>query len=434
MLDFFDDCTATFGRGGPPSAPSAPLPPAAGLGTAAVTLDTPMPMTVRAINLATGAKVEWPSAGAAELTPGQYEFALRDNNRTIRRKVVDVTPGARTIPMTRAVDPVRASIVRAAGGDPAKGVLTLSKTLGPIADPDLTLWLTLIAASHILREPSTFEIAKAIPLDDFATMKRDQSRVYCLVSSTGDAPPTFSVGEKKIAGRPVGGLLSVSQAGFDTKPGPVVVSLQVGRAEPRTFASYCLPNRVTLFVAGPDEDDRPRAHQYLLPVYSLFKYLDRDVFDRLQIDQAPLRLVRAFHQIQRQFSRGRSIEAADAEQKKWWNDLLHGKWLDPIMSLVAAYEIVRRGDAQLKNDLRTVVVPNLEKYFAGIPDIAAIARAVGLKRPLPASPPLFTEGLLLNPDWEDALKLGAGRLDYANLWSTWRGAAAKAVATAHARV
>jgi hypothetical protein len=71
------------------------------------------------------------------------------------------------------------------------------------------------------------------------------------------------------------------------------------------------------------------------------------------------------------------------------------------------------------------VIANLERYFPGIPDTAALAALVGLDRPRPSGPPLFTEGLLAYPDWEESLRYPARKLDYGATWTTWISAVAR---------
>ena len=99
----------------------------------------------------------------------------------------------------------------------------------------------------------------------------------------------------------------------------------------------------------------------------------------------------------------------DQEEQNRWLELLHGQVIDPVMTLMVCYECVRRGHEATKKLMVSEVIPNLEKYFPDIPDTAAVAELLGLSRLLPSSPPLFTEGLLAFPDWEDSLPYPAGK-------------------------
>ena len=100
---------------------------------------------------------------------------------------------------------------------------------------------------------------------------------------------------------------------------------------------------------------------------------------------------------------------------------MYGKWLDPIMSLIAGYEIIRRGKLEsLKENLKTVI-GNLRNYFPGIPDTEVLARLIGLKAKLTGDPPLLMDGVLALEDTEN-LTLPPSKLDYASPWTSWRGA------------
>jgi hypothetical protein len=103
-------------------------------------------------------------------------------------------------------------------------------------------------------------------------------------------------------------------------------------------------------------------------------------------------------------------------------ELLHGKWFDPVMSLLVCYEILRRGNDPDRLIVRNNVLPNLDQYFGGLPDVAALAAMLGFDRAAPKDPPLFREGLLAFPDWEDDLPIASDKLDFNYTWTAWRGA------------
>ena len=57
-----------------------------------------------------------------------------------------------------------------------------------------------------------------------------------------------------------------------------------------TLAVYCLPNRATFVTFAEDSGGDLSTHQYLLPIHSLFPYLDNMVLQYLSDN--PLSLVR----------------------------------------------------------------------------------------------------------------------------------------------
>jgi hypothetical protein len=400
-----------------PEAETQPLLPT----TTTVVGMAPMPdVQTRAINLQTGETSEITGNRARELPPGDYEVTVRERGVPISRDVKRLAAGATLRAGDEPLGPVRESIVRAVHGDPTSGVVAFSESLGDIADRDLGLWLTVMGAAHILRDPTTFSKLRDLPLVDVSTVPPGSTAVYVL-GTTGNGPtPSIGVGNATTPAKVVPGLTGVFQAMLPTVTGPQLLTIGLGPAKTRTVASYCLPNRLTFVVFSPGSRGQLRANQFLLPMFHLVGLLPRTVGDLVRQHPHPLRVIRTAYTFQSQFGRKRDIKPPEPEDHSMWNELLHGKWIDPVMSLLAGYEILRRGDDNDKQVLRDIVVPNLEQDFAGVPDIAAIADSLGLERPMPAAAPLFREGLLAFPDWDDHLPLPADRLDFDYMWTTWR--------------
>src|SRR6185369_310903 len=159
----------------------------------------------------------------------------------------------------------------------------------------------------------------------------------------------------------------------------------------------------------------------LLPIHRLFQYLAPEVFGYL--DYTPLSVVRTMALAQSRFANNHEVApGADPEQKRDWDALMYGKWLDPIMSLIACYEIIRRGQVNEQSNLLKVVIGNLRRYFAGIPDTKVIAHQLGMGATIPNEAPLLMDGVLALDHPEDCLPLSVSRLDYSSPWTTWRGA------------
>jgi hypothetical protein len=88
---------------------------------------------------------------------------------------------------------------------------------------------------------------------------------------------------------------------------------------------------------------------------------------------------------------------------------------------MAAYEFIRRGR---EDDLK-MVVENMQKYFADVPDTAALAILSGDRSAKePTGVPLFADGLQAFPDYERWLPLPANHLDFTSPWTAWRSAVA----------
>lgn len=318
-----------------------------------------------------------------------------------------------------SLDPVRASIVQGVGGDPQSGVVAFSETLGAITNPELGLWLAIMGASRVVDDPGTFSKMRGLPLADITSLPPDSSAIYVLGASQDATSIDVTIGGKDAGLSPVPRLNGVFHALSQTSAGTALVTIGVGRSM-RTFVSCCLPNRLTLFVWSPGSRGQSIVNQFILPMFHLqdrLGHLARDPFLR----PAPLRVVRAAYSLQAQFGRKREIDPSDAEERELWSSLLDGSQVDPILSPLACYEAVRRGDQVLKNKARDAVTPRIEALFPQIPDAAAITALLGISRPMPSAPPLFREGLLAFQEWETRLPMSADRLDFNHIWTAWRG-------------
>ena len=101
-----------------------------------------------------------------------------------------------------------------------------------------------------------------------------------------------------------------------------------------------------------------------------------------------------------------------------WSSSCTFKWFEPIVALLAAYELAQRGEVK---DLRTVV-GNLRRHFSELPDSEALATLAGLPGVRPVVPPLVLDGfqaLNLMPERDDLPPAEA--LVFRGPWTMWRG-------------
>lgn len=126
---------------------------------------------------------------------------------------------------------------------------------------------------------------------------------------------------------------------------------------------------------------------------------------------------------QQQFGRKRPIFGEDGPIENV-DMLLHGKWLDPIMSLIGAYELIRQGVFKEHPHDLDQMLTNLRRYFGGLPDTEAIAKIMhhpSFQRPHGA--PLLLESVLAFDvaEEERILPLPSSEVDYGSPWTSWRG-------------
>jgi hypothetical protein len=322
--------------------------------------------------------------------------------------------------------PTRERILHAFTHSKTSRYADFSESLGPTVNPDLSLWLSILGASHIVQDPRGFELLKHLQLDRFDDLQMGDSPVYVLFGS--DRPGgSLRVGLSDDADvqwqslQTVKTLVNVYERRLPATEGLHLLSLQVADESPVSLAIYCLPNRVTFVAVAEDASGRLRIHQYLLPVHTLSQYLAPRVLE--YVDMRALAVVRTVALAQTRFARNQKLQpASNTEEGRDWNALLSGKWLDPIMSLIACYEILRSGKVDESRYSLITVIENLREYFPGLPDTEIIADRAGIPPNPIDNAPLLTDGLLLLENSEDLLRLPASRLDYSSPWTLWRGA------------
>ena len=423
-------------RGGKPPAPAPPpppmLPPVAKMSE--IELENAPPQTEFLLtDKQTGAISSAQTHAATTVSPGSYTLKLREGGITVASREVVVKPGERLAVdlLERPASAVHQSILLTVTGDETSRLADFSEQLGPIANWDLSLWLALLGASRIVAPPAHFEKLGHLPLANFEDVAKGDAPVYVLaaferaeeLNRIGLGAGTNVSWQKP---RKVQGMVGVYEFREITAPGPRLLSFKIGAHAPVTFAVCGLPNRATFFTLVQDEQGNLAAHQYLLPLHHLQKHLDPFVRARLgQFNNAPLRAVRTMALAQYKFARLRSVCNFLAEtDAQMWDEMLKQKWLDPVMSLIAAYDIIRRGQAGAERQWLKTVVKNLRKYFAGLPDAEAIAKLIGEPWTMPASPPLLLDGVLAFGEDEEQqfIPFASHKLDYESPWTAWRGA------------
>jgi hypothetical protein len=457
--DLYDDCFLRFRKetalraSAPPEPPDSPL--------VNLSLNAPPNTILEVTNLITGEMFAPKLAFSEAVKPGPYRVRLLEGNKTTVRDfrvLVDanVTDKAIYEHMGQTYryiargggleinvgdrDPseLRDSILKLIPGahDPARA--DFSESLGPMVNQDLSLWLSIIGASRILGNDQYSKLAN-LPLMSFEDVKRDDSPVYVLVGFEG-APeavegsveiPDFEKTHRSLIPeiQYVPGLHELRR---DVAPGPHIVNLKLGDTVPFATVIYTIKNRATLFTVAKGIRGGMRIHQFILPLAKLRQYLTQD--EQWSQPQNLLEAIRFTTLAQKQVSRLRSLDEVAMrrntddpkilEDQHRWMELLYGKWLDPVMALMASYELarsVKKSDG-IKAEL-DVALGNLRKYFGELPDVEIVARIAGQASKPVTSLPLFLAGLQalgtnvqFMPNY-----LPPNKLDYTGPWVTWLG-------------
>lgn len=421
-VDLYENRTVQFQIPSPGSLPPAPTPP------------TPADSTVHVLgapytdlllhNLSTDSKMTFPITKdelVTTLKPGSYKASVRDGNFELESKNFTLLPGA-TLKLDFKPTASSGAHVSLLNSLPTSGPLVnFSETLSDVPDWNLSLWLAVIGASRILAAPDSFSKLKDLPLENFAKASPGKSVLYILAGEKDASEvPVWASGlvPQWNPMQPVPGISGLFQQQFEFKPGPLLVTYGF-RGQTITVQVYGLANRATLLTFANQEGKARQIQQFIFPIHSLFKQISRRELEYLEMTK-PLPRVRYMSTAQRLFALQSPIEGQSYKQSDhFWFDLLYHKWLDPIMALIACYELIRRGAVENQRGLMKEVLINMRKYFPGIPDTEIIAKLLGEPNQLSQNPPLLLDGLMALSTRE-GLPLPAANLEFSGIWTMWR--------------
>lgn len=451
--ELYEDCAVEFERTNQPLAPVAPSPAPP---PPSVSVSVPAAAALEITNLSTGEQItRGRPAFTGTLQPGPYQVRVLESGWTAVRNfrfLVDpelasagsqekeafrYVAGRQGLHIDAAVrdpSPLRDSLLNAIPGSHDSGTADFSEQLGPIANQDLGLWLSIAGASRILGA-ADFSKLSGLPLTSFDDVQPGASPTYLLVGADGLTGPTLAAvrrpGENTPLRpmQPVAGIPGLYELRVDTAPGMHMVCVQAGGKAAWATVAYCLANRATLFVAAGDSAGAMRVHQYILPLARLLQHLsarERDAQPAKFLDA-----IRFTALAQKQMFRMRSAsppaqsELSTDPKLAWdreaWNNLLEGKWLDPLMAIIAGYELARSSTRPDTQGAFTVALRNLRMYFSSLPDVELIAKLARQPFTEPTALPLFLTGLLALEDAGPLMPIPAAKLDYSGPWITWLG-------------
>jgi hypothetical protein len=420
----FDDAATTF-HCAPPGAGTTEgtgvtIGPGAAMDIGNVAI--PKNLTLELKDIATGLRAEFHDTDTIAVPRGRYSAKLLNRDKKVlNRHVLSIEP-AETVSLTGWPGGTpQQSLARQFKAD--DGVVDFSESLGPLAEPDLNIWLAIVGGGRVLAGSPYTDFSKIgpLPLHDFSGEPPGASPVYVLIGhDEPDIPVEVAASHEAsplqwIAAAEPAGLRGVKEAVFHNVSGSFLLSLRAGRDVSTTIASVTSPNRAMLVTVTFDELGAPVISQYLLPLGRLIRSLDPAVADIVR-SRNQLRDVKTLAEAQRAFRRRRDIERNVSAS--FLMELLDRKWIDPIAAAMAAYECLRRGRA----DSLAVMVRNMLTYFPELPDSAALAKLTGATTAQPSGVPLFLDGLRALDD--HSLPLPATALDYNSVWTAWHGRAA----------
>jgi len=347
-----------------------------------------------------------------ELEPGDYRVDIEEAGDIVASQIVSVSAGAE-IAVDPLSGPLRDAIVKYIGPRDERAIEFSESLGGPTADRDLGLWLALLGASRILGREGDFSKLGRVPLEfPFGAVARGKAAIYILAGLTHeDGPYAVGVGRDpewtEMAA--VNGVPGLFEFFRPTEPGPKIVSFQSKFGPPVSLSTHALPNFATFGVITSGVVPRLRLGQFILPIKGLMDTIPPEV--RVRAESTPLKIVRFAVQVERLFIRDHSLvkpfapkpnldSAAEPFSREVYDEVTRAKWLDPVVSLIAANDLIRRGALNPKNELNArfgellpVMVENYRTCFHAIPDVEALAKTVGQPWAVPQATPLLADSV-----------------------------------------
>jgi hypothetical protein len=344
-----------------------------------------------------------PESLSTTVPPGDYRITLEERGQVLATQTITVKPGERVdIDMLADLgSPLRAAILAHVAPQGGRAIAFSESLGGPTADLDLGLWLAWLGASRIMGRKGEFSELDRVPLDyRFEGLRPGAAPLYVLAGFEGP-PAEYAIGVGRTpqwtAMQPVTGVPGLFEFFRPCGSGPLLVSFQAAGRPPITVSTHALSNRATFLVLTAGGDLSPiRLYQCLLPIGGLMDQLPQPVRERVQA--SPLAVTRTLVEVERLFSARQAISDAPALRNEW-HDLIHVKWLDPIASLIAANDLLRRGVLNPKGPLAEFrgvlpeMVQNFRTYFGQIPDVEAFAKSIGLPYTVPTAAPMLADSL-----------------------------------------
>lgn len=376
---------------------------------------------------------------AGELVQGLYRVQLLGAGRVRSEELVEVKAGREHKSQVATPPPrlgkTQLALLRKLGMvREGSGYVYASETHG-LADTRLASLLAFAA----------FAGSPAVPADGVGlTLLRKlgvrfperSPAILSLVGASGEAPLpgvspadfvketsllVFDGQQRKVAEvrhQPLERFPAAAQQVVPIEAGSVTVQVALPKREPTRFALACLPGRVTLFLVVLNDDGSIDVQQYLLPAADAPRTPHPEL-TRLTADN-----LRRIEVAQRSYARTAEVPADMVE------NLLGGKWIDPLMGCLAGYALLRRGDRESFK----VAARNMLKHFDGLPDSHVLAALEWPKKQdqhfadaAQRGTPVFAEGFRALQRWREkteqavppeALDMAEGLLP-ASTWTAW---------------
>jgi hypothetical protein len=280
-------------------------------------------------------------------------------------------------------------------------------------DPDPALVLSMQAVAGI---GCTQGMPDAGALKRFGDLGRDDAAVYVVAPAAAGIVRLGTSDEAAQVLSPVEDCdPAASDARFYVSPGPLRIWMRLPGNE-IMVQTAALRGRVTVLVVQPDTspEGKPEAWAVRQHTVSPRQWSAADV---------DLQRIRFAALLQRRMSQNRPamVERLDRENLDLWRILIAGPWDDPLQTLLAGYELIRRGELTAASGARlTRLLQRLDRYLDVLTADLSILHglATGTDATVTTTPTVC-DGALRAQDATDDIPAGAS-LTYGSIWTTWR--------------
>ncbi|MFP2926457.1 trypsin-like peptidase domain-containing protein [Pyxidicoccus sp. 3LG] len=353
---------------------------------------------------------------------GIYQARLMVPEGTVAEHTFEVRPGSPERVLLGSPKPrlgtAQQEALQALGMAPdEKGYLHPSEVLRPVADAPLASLLGFAAFSASIQATTT--LSHGFKLEGFgihppAVTLPGGSGLLVVIGATGDQPVkdlavSRFLGESRLilhdshrqsggsaSFAPLSGFTAAAQWSQPVAPGSWMVELRLPTLAPTRYAVSALPGRTSILVAVVEDSGEVEVQQYLAPVPG-------GTLPGQGLPTPGLGTLRHVELGQRYFSAGRPLPDHHVDE------LLEGKFLDPLLACIAGYSLVRTGRPERYSgrslqgagprDVEPSAMRNMLKFFGELPDshiLAALCeperRDAHFARALELGLPVFTDG------------------------------------------
>jgi hypothetical protein len=293
---------------------------------------------------------------ATDLNPGFYRARLLTPEGAAVEELIDLREGeAQDIRLdapTETTSTLAGEMMAKAGFKPASdGYVNVSKTVGPVAGPNLTTLLTF-AAQAASRDKQWGDRLPALGLRSFqeiaganadsglqlvlaveAATDRESVRRLSAISVRlwPEKDPVPEPNDQLRLTTPAGGVADFATKG---QPGPHWLSLEMPGYDPMVFALTLLPGRLTMLIVQQDELGEIRVLQYMPSLAG-----DEQVEPASAGEHSRAALLRRLELMQRCSMSGQ-LDYALMNAR----ELLQAGWEEPIAATLSGYLMLRSGD------------------------------------------------------------------------------------------